>query len=268
MDELIIILKYAFLGALQGFTEPIPISSSGHLVIAQEFLGISVPTNDFSFEVLMNFASLIAVIIVYRKDLIKLTFNGFKYITQREEAHKKDFKFIVYLIVGTLPAGLLGLLLEDWLSEKLKGVTPVGVALLITGLALWLIRNLKGRKSDKNLNFRDAIIVGFAQAIALIPGISRSGATIVAAMGIGMKRDTALRFSFLLYIPVSLGTILLKIDDLAFKELLVPYVVAFTLSLVFSYFSLKWFMGIMERGNIKYFAYYCFVVGLLIIFFF
>nr|WP_246363908.1 undecaprenyl-diphosphate phosphatase [Halobacillus locisalis] len=105
--------------------------------------------------------------------------------------------FILYLLVGTIPAGVLGLLLEDWLSEKLKGIVPVGVALLITGIALWIIRNFKGRKSDKSLNFRDAIIVGFAQAIALIPGISRSGATIVASMGVGMQRDTALRFSFL-----------------------------------------------------------------------
>ncbi|WP_343063236.1 undecaprenyl-diphosphate phosphatase [Halobacillus locisalis] len=119
------------------------------------------------------------------------------FVSKRTDTYKKDFMFILYLLVGTIPAGVLGLLLEDWLSEKLKGIVPVGVALLITGIALWIIRNFKGRKSDKSLNFRDAIIVGFAQAIALIPGISRSGATIVASMGVGMQRDTALRFSFL-----------------------------------------------------------------------
>ncbi|MEC3883536.1 undecaprenyl-diphosphate phosphatase [Halobacillus sp. HZG1] len=268
MEDLFTLFKYALLGALQGFTEPIPISSSGHLVIAQELLRIDVPKNDFGFEVLMNFASLIAVVIIYRDDLIRLSNNGLKFVSKRTDTYKKDFMFILYLLVGTIPAGLLGLLLEDWLSEKLKGIVPVGVALLITGIALWIIRNFKGRKSDKSLNFRDAIIVGFAQAIALIPGISRSGATIVASMGVGMQRDTALRFSFLLYIPVSLGTILLKINDISFQGVVLPYAAAFILSLTFSYFSLKWFMGVMERGNLKYFAYYCFVAGLLILFIF
>lgn len=266
MEELIIIIKYAFLGALQGFTEPIPISSSGHLILAQEFFGISVAESDLSFEILMNFASLIAVVLIYRADLIRLVENGLKYIVKRDEVHKNDFMFIVYLIIGTIPAGIIGILFGDMISENLKGITTIAIALLVTGVALWLIRNLKGRKSDKNLNVRDAIIVGFAQAIALIPGISRSGATIVAAMGLGMKQETALRYSFLLYIPVSLGTIILKISDMNFGELLIPYSVAFILSLIFSYFSLKWFMGIMERGNLKYFAYYCFAVGLFILF--
>ncbi|KHF38562.1 undecaprenyl-diphosphate phosphatase [Halalkalibacter okhensis] len=266
MEEFITLIKYAFLGAFQGFTEPIPISSSGHLVIAQELFGISISENDFSFEVLMNFASLLAVVLIYRKDLIRLMENGRKYVTRRNSVYKNDFMFIVYLIIGTIPAGVFGLLFEDRISATFRGIAPIGVALLVTGLALWLIRNLKGRKSDRNLTIRDALIVGCAQAIALIPGISRSGSTIVAAMGIGMKRETALRYSFLLYIPVSLGTILIKINDINFGDLLIPYVIAFILSLIFSYFSLKWFMGIMERGNLKYFAYYCFAMGGLILF--
>jgi undecaprenyl-diphosphatase len=265
MEELITLFKYAFLGALQGFTEPIPISSSGHLVLAQELFGLSIPENDFSFEVLMNFASLLAVVLIYRDDLLRLTQNGLRYMTSREHTHKKDFMFIIYLIVGTIPAGVIGLLFEDKISATFRGIAPIGGALIVTGLALWLIRNLKGRKSDRNLTLKDAMVVGCAQAIALIPGISRSGATIVAAMGIGMKRETALRYSFLLYIPVSLGTIILKMDDMNFGDMLIPYIIAFILSFIFSYFSLKWFMGIMERGNLKYFSYYCFVLGALIL---
>ncbi|WP_456275269.1 undecaprenyl-diphosphate phosphatase [Bacillus sp. AK128] len=266
MEELITILKYAFLGALQGFTEPIPISSSGHLVLAQEFLGLSVAEDDFSFEVLMNFASLLAVVLIYRSDLVRLTENGLKYMTKRDAVYKNDFMFIIFLVVGTIPAAVIGLLFEDQISASFRGIAPIGGALLVTGLALWLIRNLKGRKGDRNLTLKDAVIVGLAQAVALIPGISRSGATIVAAMGIGMKRETALRYSFLLYIPVSLGTIVLKISDMNVGDLLIPYIIAFIFSFVLSYFSLKWFMGLMERGNLKYFAYYCFVVGSLILF--
>lgn len=265
VEEVIIIIKYAFLGALQGFTEPIPVSSSGHLVLVQEFLGIHVPEEDFSFEVLMNFASLLAVLLIYRNDLFRLAKNGGNYLMKRNSSDKEDFLFIVYLIIGTVPAAVIGLLLEDTISSYLRGVAPIGGALIVTGIALWLIRNLKGSKGDKSLNLRDAFIVGLAQAVALIPGISRSGATIVASMGLGMKRETALRFSFLLYIPVSLGAILLKVGEMQLGEMLIPYSVAFIMSLLLSYFSLKWFMGIMERGNLKYFAYYCFVVGPLVL---
>ncbi|WP_347550762.1 undecaprenyl-diphosphate phosphatase [Pseudalkalibacillus hwajinpoensis] len=267
--ELWELIKYALLGLLQGFTEPIPISSSGHLVIAQELFGLEI--KGLSFEILMNFASLIAVLIIYRSDLVRLTSNGLSYVVSRDQRSKSDFMFIVYLLIGTIPAAVLGLLFEDFIGEQLKGIKIVGATLIITGIALWLIRNLRGSKGDSELNFRDAIIVGLAQAVALIPGISRSGATIVAAMGIGMKQETALRFSFLLFIPVSVGTMLLGFDDLLsdprFNDLLIPYIVAFLLSLIASYFSLKWFMNIMARGNLIYFAIYCFIAGALVLIF-
>src|SRR5699024_2041495 len=137
--------------------------------------------------------------------------------------------------------------------------------------ALWIIRNLQGRKNDGDLTFKDAIIVGLAQSVALIPGISRSGATIVAAMLLGMKQDTALRFSFLLYIPVSLGVTIISIGaiikDRAFDTLMIPYILAFITSLIATYYALKWFINIVARGNLKYFAFYCFIVGSLVILF-
>ncbi|WP_062197593.1 undecaprenyl-diphosphate phosphatase [Massilibacterium senegalense] len=265
------ILIYLFLGLLQGFTEPIPISSSGHLVIAQEIFQIENP--GLSFEVLVNTASLIAILIIYRSDLLRLIINGWNHFMnkKRTEETKADFMFIVYLIIATIPAAVIGLLFNDFISGKLKGIHIIGVTLMITGLALWLIRNLRGRKGDQNLSVKDAIIVGFAQAIALIPGISRSGATIVASMALGMKQETALRFSFLLYIPVSVGAMILEgkdmITDPQLSTLAIPYLIAFVASLIASYFSLKWFMGIMERGNLKYFAIYCFIVGPLVLIF-
>jgi undecaprenyl-diphosphatase len=270
MEELLLLLKYAFLGFVQGVTEPIPISSSGHLVLAQELFGLEI--RGMSFEVFMNFASLLAVIFIYRTDLIRLSKNGLQYAVSKNPENKSDFMFIIYLIVGTIPAAVLGLVFDDWISETFKGnVKLIGLTLIITGIALWLIRNLKGRRQDQDLTIKDALIVGFAQAIALIPGISRSGATIVASMSRGMKQQTALRYSFLLYIPVSLGSMILSVDDLVndprIGELFIPYLVAFILSLIASYYSLKWLMGIMEKGNLKYFALYCFIIGPLIIFF-
>ncbi|CDQ21040.1 Undecaprenyl-diphosphatase [Halobacillus karajensis] len=268
MEELWLLIKYLFLGIFQGFTEPIPISSSGHLVIMQELLGIKL--EGLTFEVLVNFGSLVAVLIIYRNDLVRLATNGIGFLISRDARQKDDFDFIIYLIIGTIPAGVLGVLLGDAI-EGLSTVQTVGITLIITGIALWLIRNLRGRKGDGQLTWKDAVIVGLGQAVALIPGISRSGATIVAAMFLGMKQETALRFSFLLFIPVSLGTMLLSVEDViahaSAENAWFAYVLAFAGSVVASYFSLRWFMNVMARGNLKYFAFYCFIVGGLVVLF-
>lgn len=267
--DLIILIKYLFLGLLQGFTEPIPISSSGHLVLAQYFMGIE--TRSLSFELLVNAASLLAVLLIYKEDIIRLAKNGVGFVMTRNPEYKADFMFIVYLVVATIPAGVIGVLFDDVISEALKGVHTVGITLIVTGVALFLIRNLRGRKQDGDITLKDSIIVGFAQAVALIPGISRSGATIVASMGLGMKPETALRFSFLLYIPVSVGGTLLSITDIAndpnLAQLFIPYLGAFIFSFIASYFSLKWFMGIMAKGNLIYFSIYCFIVGAAVLLF-
>lgn len=266
MEQILLLLKYLFLGALQGFTEPIPISSSGHLVLAEHFLGIK-PTG-MTFELLVNTGSLIAVLLIYRHDIFRIASNTVSYVTTRKPTAKADYMFFIYLLIATIPAGVLGFLFEDTISLYFKGLKVIGVTLLITGAALWLIRNLRGRKNDAGITLKDALIIGLAQAVALIPGISRSGSTIVAAMAMGLKQDTALRFSFMMYIPVSLGGMLLSFSDILqdpyLNTLLVPYLVAFVASTVISYFSLRWFMGIMARGNLKYFAYYCFIVGTLV----
>lgn len=269
MDTIINIIKYAFLGLFQGFTEPIPISSSGHLIIAEHLLGMQI--EGLSFEVFVNFASLLAVMLVYRNDLYRFTLNGINFIRTKDLALKPDFMFIIYIIIGTIPVVILGLLLKDIIGDYLKGVKIIGITLLITGTALWQIRNLRGRKQDRDLTVRDSIIVGLAQTVALLPGISRSGATIVAAMGLGMKQETALRFSFFLYIPVSLGGMILEgkniINDTNFYHLMFPYLMAFICSLAATYFSLKWFMGIMARGNLKWFSIYCWMVGISVLIF-
>jgi len=267
--ELWLLVKYLILGLVQGITEPIPISSSGHLIIVRKLFGIEA--EGLSFEIFVNFASLLAVFIIYRNDIIRIMINGFNYITKREEAAKSDFHFIIYLIIGTIPVGIIGVLFGDVIGETLSGTKVVGVTLLITAIAIWTIRNLRGKKVDGDITAKDAIIVGLAQAVAVTPGISRSGASIVASMLVGMKPETALRFSFLLYIPVSLGTGILEIPDIitdpSFDELMIPYIIAFIASFIATYFALKWFMNIMKQGNLKYFSYYCVVVGVLVILF-
>ncbi|MYL32249.1 UDP pyrophosphate phosphatase [Pontibacillus yanchengensis] len=270
MEKLFELIKYLFLGVFQGFTEPIPISSSGHLVIVQELF--KMDEQGLTFEVLVNFGSLIAVLMVYRKDLIRLIKNGLAFLVgnTRNEDKKNDSRFIIYLIIGTIPAAILGILLEDWIGNTFGDKAKmVGITLIITGVALWIIRNLKGIKGDHDITWIGVIIVGLAQAVALIPGISRSGATIVAAMLLGWKQETALRFSFLLFIPVSLGTVVLSVGDLMAQgeAKLIPYILAFLGSIIASYYALRWFMNIMAKGNLKYFSFYCFIVGALVFIF-
>ncbi|MFC4402694.1 undecaprenyl-diphosphate phosphatase [Gracilibacillus xinjiangensis] len=269
MEELIILIKYFVLGLVQGITEPIPISSSGHLVIFRELFGIKA--EGLSFEIFVNFASLLAVLVIYRNDIVRLVINGAKYIGKKDTEAKSDFNFIIYLIIATIPVGVIGVLFGDEIGDALSNTKVVGITLLITAIAVWVIRNLRGRKNDGDLSIKDAIIVGLAQTVAVTPGISRSGATIVGSMLVGMKQETALRFSFLLYIPVSLGTGLLEIPEIIsdpnIDTLLIPYIIAFLTSFIATYFALKWLMNIMAKGNLKYFSYYCVIVGILVILF-
>ncbi len=269
MTELVTIFKYFILGLIQGFTEPIPVSSSGHVIIGQKLLGVK--ETGLTFEILTNTASLFAICFIFRDDIKRIIVHTYQFIFQKKEEGKSDFMFALYIVIGTIPAAVLGVLFSDVIANLFKSPYIIGITLLITGTALWLIRNLRGKKRDGDLSIKDALVVGLAQAVALIPGISRSGATVITSIAVGMKQDTALRFSFMLYIPVSLGGMILGISDLIkspdLSSLALPYFVAFMAALVMTYFAMRWFMGIMAKGNLKYFAYYCFVVGTLLLFF-
>ncbi|ASC52301.1 MULTISPECIES: undecaprenyl-diphosphate phosphatase [Staphylococcaceae] len=269
MTELCTLIQYLLLGLVQGITEPIPISSSGHIIIVRELFGIEA--RGLSFEIFVNFASLLAVLLIYRHDIYRLIKNGILFITKKDEQAKSDFQFILYLVIGTIPVGVVGLLFGDVIGEALSNTKIVGFTLLITAVAIWMIRNLRGRKKDGDLTSKDAVIVGLAQAVAVTPGISRSGASIVASMLVGMKQETALRFSFLLYIPVSLGTTMLEVPEIVqdpnFDALMIPYLIAFIAAFIATYFALKALINIMAKGNLAYFSYYCVVVGVLVILF-
>lgn len=266
--DLILLIKYVCLGVLQGVTEPLPISSSGHLIIIQEFFSIHLP--GLSFEIMVHFGSLLAICAVYRKDIVRLLTHSWKYIRTYERTYYADFRFVLMLCLATLPAGIIGLFFGDVISGRFSTVGVVGSTLLITGVFLWIIRNIRGVKGDAHLSVKDSVIIGCAQAVALIPGISRSGATLVAALLLGVHRDTALRFSFLLYIPVSIGSTLFQVKDFIQDERLqmiaIPLAIAFIASIIATFFALKWFMDIMKKGNLKYFAFYCFILGGFILF--
>nr|WP_304216959.1 undecaprenyl-diphosphate phosphatase [Fredinandcohnia onubensis] len=267
--DIILIIKMIIVGLIQGFTEPIPVSSSGHVMIASEILGLG--EQGFTFAILTNTASLFAILFIYRKDIARLAVHSFRYLKTKELRYKSDFRFVFFIVIGTIPAGVLGILLSDFIAENVS-MTTIALMLFVTGIALWLIRNMKGNKGESDLTIKDAFIVGLGQAVALTPGISRSGATIISAIAVGMKPDTALRFSFMLYIPVSLGGVILGLSDFLNEpnkaDLAIPYLAAYLATLFMTYIALKWFMGIMKSGKLSYFTYYCFTVGALLLIFF
>ncbi|MBM7579965.1 undecaprenyl-diphosphate phosphatase [Jeotgalibacillus terrae] len=267
--DFIYMIKIIMIGLIQGFTEPIPVSSSGHVMIASELLGLG--DQGFAFVILTNTASLLAVLTIYRRDMIRLTSNSITYVKTKESGYKNDFKFVSFLVIATLPAGILGLLLNDMIADK-SSMTTVAIMLFITGIALWLIKSMSGTKGEGDISIQDSLIVGFGQSLALIPGISRSGATIITSIAAGMKQETALKFSFLLYIPVSLGGVVLGISEFINEpdksDLIIPYLLAFVSTLIMTYIAMKWFIGVMKNGNLYYFSYYCFIVGILLSVFF
>lgn len=267
--DLLLTIKMIIIGLVQGFTEPIPVSSSGHVMIASEILGLG--EQGFTFAILTNTASLLAILFIYRQDIIRLATNSIKFIKTKDTQYKSDFRFVLFIVIGSIPAGLLGVLLSDFIAESVS-MTTIAIMLFVTGIALWIIRNMKGTKGEQDLTTKDAFLVGLGQAVALTPGISRSGATIISAIAVGMKQDTALKFSFMLYIPVSLGGLVLGFTDFLNEpnklDLAIPYSVAFIATLFMTYFAMRWFMGIMKNGKLQYFTYYCFIVGILLLIFF
>lgn len=264
------LILYIILGIIQGFTEPIPISSSGHLVIFQTLFDIKV-LKDLNFEIIVNFGSLIAIIIVFWLDIKAIIVDFFKYLKTKELKYYNNFKYFLIIIIGTIPAGITGLLLKDFIEKYASNVKLIGIALLITALFLFLIRNIKGKKSDDKISYKDALIIGLFQTVALFPGISRSGATIVGGMFSNLKRDAAFKFSFMLYIPISLATMLLGTKDLINSNpsltIWLYYLAGMIASMIVTFFSVKWFRNIMNKGKLIYFVYYCLLVGTLVLLF-
>ncbi len=208
------------LGLVQGMTEFLPISSSAHLIIVQAMFDMSFA--GFSFEILLHLASVLAVILYYRRDLIEIIRGFFAYFTNRSTQNKSMFFFAIYLVVATAITGVAGILFEDYISDTFKTPTFIALALAITGLFLIIIERFVklGNRTEKEMTFTDSIVIGLGQCLALIPGLSRSGTTLIVGMFAGLSKETAVRFSFLLSIPVILGSSVLAIDDLISGALL------------------------------------------------
>lgn len=263
-------LKYIILGIIQGLTEPLPISSSGHLVIFKNLFKLD-SLNDLNFEIIVNFASFLAISFIYRKDIIKLIKDSFNYLKTKEYKYYHSFKYILLIILACIPAGILGLLFKDKIDLISSNVKYIGISLLITSLALFIVRKIDGIKKDNNITYKDSFIIGLFQGIALLPGISRSGATLTGGLLRNIKKEDAVKFSFMLYLPISIASFILGIKDFTtssnFNNLYISYILGFIFSLFTTYFATKWFINIIKKKKLIYFSIYCLVIGLLVLIF-
>jgi len=253
------IINAIVLGIIQGLTEFLPVSSSGHLEIAKQILGEDkVGEKSLLMTVVLHFATALATIFVFKKDIYDL-FNGLFEFKQNS-----SLKFSWKIIISMIPAVIIGLAFEQEIESFFGGdLVFVGAMLIITALLLWV--SDKQKSTNKKLNKRHALLIGIAQAIAILPGISRSGATISIAVLLGIDKEVSARFSFLMVVPLICGKMLLDIfsgqisySDTSFISLLIGFIFAFITGVI----ACKWMILIVKKSNLKYFGGYCAIVGL------
>lgn len=280
------VLKALLMGLIQGLTEFLPVSSSGHLGLINGLFDTG--ENSILFDVLLHFATLISITAVFYKDVFKLAieFGGMvrdlflniasfgrslsggsspEYVRVISNAYRR---FVLLIIVSTVPTGILGVLLKNIVEFSSSNLLITGICLICTGLILALSDFLpEGTKKLKELNFADAFAVGSAQGVATLPGLSRSGLTIVAGILCGMDRKFAAKYSFIMSIPAVLGALILELFDLGGESVTAGdvgcYILGMIVAAAVGYIGLKFIMNIIVSRYFKYFAYYCGLIGLI-----
>jgi len=258
---------------VQGVAEFLPISSSGHLTLFQHFFGMEEPDN--LFNVLLHFATLLAVCLYYFRDVTEMIAEFFRAVASLVSRKRRGGeipearRMVLLVIVGTLPLFAV-LLIKDYVEAL--GASPIFVscALLITGCILFLSdRMAGGRKTARNATLKDVLLVGVAQGLATIPGLSRSGSTISAGMAVGFERKFAVRYSFLMFLPAVLGATILEVKDVLELEgglaagLLPKYLLGMAVAGVVGYFSIRLVNLLAAKGKFGAFAYYCWAAGVI-----
>lgn len=254
------------LGIVQGLGEFLPISSSAHLIVAPWTLNLS--DAGLGYSVALHLGTLFAVLAYYYKDWLQLTWGSLQFVLQKKSEAKPMFREMLALILATIPAGLAGLFLEDYAETVLRAAWIPALTMSGLGLMLWFAdqkaeQNLSGKES---ITFFSALCIGSAQALALIPGVSRSGITITVALFLGLSRTQAARFSFLLSTPIILGACVLKYKDvwLAFTQ--GPALAGLLTSAVFGFLSIRYLLKWIKTSSYKPFCYYRFIFSAVVIF--
>ena len=260
------------LGTLQGITEFLPISSSGHLVLAESLLGLKVETLK-SFDVVVHMGTLLAILVYFWSDVKGMLLALWSFFQGKLKKDNPFGKLIVYIIIGTIPAVFAGLYGEKWIDSHFRNVESVALSMIVVGIIFILgeyaFKRFYGKK-DNVMSWRKAILIGLAQAVALMPGVSRSGSTIVAGLFQGIDRSQAARFSFLLGIPAIAGAGLLTAIKLGNSSEIsvgfLPLLIGFVSAFIFGLISVKFLMTFLKKFGLNYFAIYLILLGILVYF--
>lgn len=256
------VIEVIFLSIVQGLTEFFPVSSSGHLAIIPHMFGFAMQ-NPVAFDIFLHLGTLGAVMIFLWKDLISIL----KRVIQKDNT---VYPLLIKIMVALIPAMIVGLLFNDMISLLFEDVTKVGLigyAFLGTALLLFIsIFFLRGKKTMESFTYRDALIIGFFQALALVPGFSRSGFTLFGALVVGLKKKEAFKFSFLISIPVILGASILEMKDIQALDVSVgKMMLGFILALMMGLFALVWLKKLLIHAKLWVFGIYCALLGTLVV---
>jgi undecaprenyl-diphosphatase len=272
-EQVIEAIKYLILGIIQGVTEVLPISSSGHVELAKVLLAMD-RQEGLLFLILVNTGSLLAFLFFYSKDLWRILKDFIRHLKHPEtrEMSGPNYHYAWKLVVATIPAGIVGVLLSDLIDRMMieYNILLSGVGLLFTATILYLIGYRRYRHGLPTLTYKEAGLIGLGQAIAILPGISRSGLTTAIGLKKGLSIDAALKFSFMMYIPISLGSILLYLKDIVVDGYALPgaeyavyYLIAFLAAFVSTLVAFRFIFNIFRTNKLKYFSYYCFAMAFL-----
>lgn len=251
-------IESLILGIIQGLTEFLPVSSSGHLELGKVLLGDkSLPEESLLFTVLVHVATALSTLVIYRKDVFQIAKGAIS-------NEKHDLLFILKIGLSMIPAAAIGVIFNDQIEALFsQNVLLVGIMLLATGVLLLLAD--KAKQTDKDVSFVSAIFIGISQAIAIAPGISRSGATISTSVLLGIDKEKSARFSFLMVVPLILGKItkdLLDSDSAIHHIDLLPLLTGFIAAFITGLIACKWMISLVKKGRLIYFSIYCFIVGI------
>lgn len=267
MDKFLEILKFILLGLIQGITEPLPISSSGHMLILDSLFKNFIPAEAMNnFQILMNTASLVAIIFYYKDFLREILSGSYRYLFQKrqEEAHR--FRYLLLILLASVPAAIIGAAIKILdLDRHFTNIVCVAICLFITALLLFYVHK-QNQLTREEIKPNDAVLMGFGQAIGLLPGISRSGITASFGIANGITTEAAFRFSFMMYIPASIGAAVLGFFELTRETNInyFGYAAGFVASFLGTYFAVKFFFKLLRKKNLIYFAFYCMAISLLL----
>lgn len=281
------LIKSIIMGIVQGIAEFLPISSDGHLALMKFILHMDTD-NGILFDVLLHFGTLVAVFIAFWKDIWELIVEGFgiigdfianavrllhNVISKDKLKYKKIIttpyrKMVMLILVATIPTGIIGVVFDHAVEIAGQSLLVPGLGLVLTGLLLMIADRMKpGKKEALEASYKEAGIIGVAQGLAILPGLSRSGSTITACLVAGYERNYAVKFSFIMSIPAILGAVVFKVKDVAWTTIsqtqLLNYFVGMLVAAVVGYISIKTMLIIVRGKKFKYFAYYCITVGII-----